>query len=283
MVASRQSVDQPRRLGPSPTAMLKPVERIFIEKNLLRLYPRLQRQDLWPWKLWHGPLIPDFYVRGTQATIRRIVIVHCGDGVLANLLALLFPHIEIVGLDPDPEKIAYARSTVGQRTNLKFLCGHAATFTAIPCDRIIYQHCLSQSRNSIAFKKLLVKTLRWLTPHGDFIVQESPVRLLGVPRLWQGMARDMWRRKAGVEGYLCGLLAEIGYPAPVLYACRHVPNAPATEVFCRYPRQASLRPLDLKRTRGTVSEWQDVGDQSADSVLGFLFADAQRDFSRELL
>src|SRR5689334_16533081 len=52
---------------------LKPTERLFIEKTLIQMYPRLQGHDLAPWKWLNGPLIPDFIMAHTDPDLRRIV------------------------------------------------------------------------------------------------------------------------------------------------------------------------------------------------------------------
>jgi SAM-dependent methyltransferase len=259
-------------------AQLRPTERLFIEKTLLKMYPHLQKQDLFPWNLLHGPLIPDFLVRNTSLQLRRILIIGCGDGVLCNILSLLFPTIEIVGVDASSSKIAAARATVGHRQNLKFVCGNPVNMLEIPCDRIIYDRCLGQLGDSVAFKKLMAKTLRWLVPSGDFMVREAPLQLLKHPRL----LRAFWpqiRRRHHLEAGIHYTLNEMGYAHPQVYLCRRLPGI-VSEVYYHCPKMPGQGMTGAQQE--AVQEWQDVGDQSTNSVLGFLFSQSANDFSREL-
>lgn len=259
---------------------LRPTERLFIEKTLLRMYPRLQRQDLFPWSLFSGPLIPEFLVRHTSPRLRRIVVIGCKDGVLCNILSLLFPDIEIVGIDASSSNIAKARATVGHRQNLKFVYGNASTMLEIPCDRIIYDCSLSQLGNGIAFKKLLAKTLRWIVDDGDFIVRETPLKLLRHPKLLQ----EFWPKlKEGkcLEACIQQCLGDINYPHMQTYQYRRIPKL-SSEVYFRGLKNPEHYADSQIPVQESVTEWQDFGDQSTHSVLGFLFANQQHDFSREL-
>ena len=87
---------------------LGPVELLLIEKTLLDLYPRLRLNRLPVVDRFLGGLIPLAILHSTPVNTRRIVVIHCGDGVLCNIMALVFPKIEVVGIDPSAEKIAQA-------------------------------------------------------------------------------------------------------------------------------------------------------------------------------
>lgn len=52
----------------------------------------------------------------------RLLEVGCGHGLFANAAALAHPQLEVLGIDPDPQKIRWARSTVGARANVRFRC-----------------------------------------------------------------------------------------------------------------------------------------------------------------
>lgn len=278
---------------------LKPTERLFIEKTLIQMYPRLERHDLIPWKWFHGPLIPDFIVKNTDPYLRRIIEIGCGDGVFSNILSLLFPDIEIIGIDTDRDKIAYARSTIGYRQNVKFICANAAVLADIPCDRIIYNHCLSRMQSSYAFKKLIVKTSQWIVDEGDFIVKESPLAILNSLSLLKEFFPKL-RSSNDWAVMVRGLLGEIGYPNPLIYQSQGLPGLPPSEIFYRASKAILLTSMLAEPANGSsiiatpegyrqpgrqaVGEWQeDWGDQSNDSLVGFLFSNSKADFSRELV
>lgn len=260
---------------------LQPTERLFIERALLHMYPRLKHFDLIPWKWLNGPLIPDFIVRHTDPQLRRIVEIGCGDGAFSNMLSLLFPEIEIIGIDTDRQNIATARATIGHRQNLKFICANAAVLVEIPCDRIIYNHCLSRQGSVYAFKKLVMKTSQWLVDEGDYIVKESPLKL--VQNL--GLMKELWpllREKKGFSACLRGMMGELGYANPLIFQSAGLLGLPS-EIFAQATRGLMLTGLPAQIARNSVGEWQDWGEQSDDSLLGFLFSKSGADFSKELL
>jgi hypothetical protein len=263
------------------TEGLQPTERLFIERTLLHLYPRLKNYDLIPWKWINGPLIPDFIVRHTGKNLRRIVEINCGDGLFSNILSLLYPDIEIIGIDPDREKIAAARATIGYRQNLKFIHANAAILAEIPCDRIIYNHCLSKLNSVFAFKKLMMKTSRWLVDEGDFIIKESPFSLVQNLSLMKELF-PLLRETRSLAACLRTILAELGYPNPMISQSPGLLGWPS-ELFCRGARGLMLNGSPVAAGRQRVTEWEDWGEQSDDSLLGFLFANGQTDFSKELL
>lgn len=51
---------------------------------------------------------------------RRVLDVGCGHGLLCAMVALGFPDREVVGIDPDPRKIDWARRSVGRLGNTRF-------------------------------------------------------------------------------------------------------------------------------------------------------------------
>jgi hypothetical protein len=260
---------------------LKSTERLFIERTLIRMYPRLQRHDLFPWNLFNGPLIPDFLIRNTNPRLRRILVIGCEDGVFCNVLSLLFPDIEIVGIDTDAAKIAKAKATVGYRQNLKFICGNPVVMADIPCDRIIYNRCLSRQGSAFGFKKLLIKTLSWLVNEGDFIVRETPLSLINNLTLMKELYPKL-RASRSLEGSIRGVLGEVGYPNPMIFSHGKIPGL-STDIFYRSPKMLTLTSMLAKPIRKATGEWQDLGDQSTDSVVGFLFADQVTDFTREFV
>lgn len=65
-----------------------------------------------------------------------IVELGCGHGLFSNLMALRSPAREVIGIDLSPEKIEWARSTVGSRSNIRYLCGDMFETEIPPCDAI---------------------------------------------------------------------------------------------------------------------------------------------------
>lgn len=268
--------------GAFGAAGLKPAERLFVEKTLLQIYPRLQRRDMIPWKWFQGPLMPDFIMANTNPGLRRIVEIGCGDGVFSNILSLLFPDIEIIGIDPDREKIAYARSTIGYRRNIKFICANAAVLAEIPCDRIIYNRCLSRTGNIYAFKKLVLKTSQWIVDEGDLLVKESPFAIVNRLSLMKELFPYL-RRQRSLAACIRTLLAEIGYPIPTIYNVQGVAGIPS-EIVYRAPRALILPEMTGKAASSqTGAEWKDWGDTTNDSLVTFLFSQTEADLSRELV
>ena len=261
---------------------LKPTERLFIEKALLHMYPRLKHYDLPPWKWLNGPLIPDFIVRHTDARLRRIIEIGCGDGVFTNVLSLLFPNIEIIGIDTDADKIRAARATIGHRQNLKFICANATVLVEIPCDRIIYNHCLSSQNSLYAFKKLILKTSQWLVDEGDYLIKESPFAVAKNFALMQELL-PLWWEKKSLSACLRAMLSELGYHNPLLFQSPGGLGLPS-EIFCQASRGMVLTgTLSNNVKRVAAGEWQDWNAQSDDSLLQFLFSHNRPDFVRELL
>ena len=216
------------------------VAKLFIEKTLQQMYPRLRHTDFPGARHLRGPLIPNFLTWNTAPDTRRIVEIGCGDGVFSNILSLLFPDVEIIGIDPDPDKIAYARTTVSFRQNLKFICGYAGSMNEIPCDRIIYNNCLSTSKNPATFKKLILKTVPWLVAEGDFWVKESPLRLLLNPAFWDTLRSDTLK---GPTYLPQKLLSDIGYSQPYIFQTEGLFGLPSTVFYHSYPVASVLEPM----------------------------------------
>ncbi len=264
-------------LKTSPKSIFNRFDRLAVEQMLAAMYPNVQFHDLLPSQLWQGPLIPDFMVRSinTQA-IKRVVIIGCGDGRLANTLSLLFPEIEVIGIDTNQALVDRAQETVGRRTNIKFIHGNPVNMTEIPCDRIIYNHCLAGLKDRDAYKALIKKTVSWIGPNGDFMIQESPLKLaLNAGFLKNAYAR--LREVPSIEYFVRRALKDVGFANPLTYRFQKLPFF-ATEVCFQYPKTLNLTGMLPRPRAHEVKEWQDWGGQSMDSVVGFLFADQKADF-----
>lgn len=88
------------------------------------------------------PLRERLFVRGRLATAPleelarraplegRIADVGCGHGLLTALLAHDHPQRQVLGVDPDPRKIDWARRSAGRAPNARFELGSAASLQA---------------------------------------------------------------------------------------------------------------------------------------------------------
>lgn len=276
----------------STALVLRPTETLLIETTLLRLYPRLRYLNNPLLRSIAGSLIPPFLLKETPPDTRRIVEIGCGDGMFSNLLSLLFPNIEIIGIDANPDKIAYACTTVNERQNLKFICGYANSMPEIPCDRIIYSHCLSTLKNPAVFKKLIIKTSRWLVEEGDFFVREAPLRLL-----WHtafsgalfGVKSDNLLDVIDLALLPRTLLMDIGcyhpqsfespglpgIPAEVFYQGRPIPEILPDPVLLATPRRTLPVPIQRSMMSHPIAAYaaqaSDTDSEGIPNPLDFLF------------
>lgn len=289
-ISIRQAIQEGRLTGSNASVgqwgspEVKKTERALIERTLMQMYPRLQMHEFPLWKWLNGPLIPDFLAQQGNQGLRRVVEIGCGDGVFTNLLALLLPDVEVIGIDPDGAKIAEARSTVSYRENIKFIRANAAVLSDIPCDRIFYNNCLSGLESTYAFKKLILKTSQWLVDEGDFLIRENPLSLLNNSNLIRELFPRL-RKTGSLEAAVRLLLEEIGYPAASVRISKGLLGLPS-QMYIHIPksyyRMPVLEPLRVKPVTKALKEWQDTSEQSNDSLVGFLFAGAKADFSQEL-
>jgi 2-polyprenyl-6-hydroxyphenyl methylase/3-demethylubiquinone-9 3-methyltransferase len=67
-------------------------------------------------RLFSAPL--EELVKRARGT--RMLDVGCGHGLLCSMLAMGFPDRFVVGIDPDPKKIDWARRSVGRLGNTRF-------------------------------------------------------------------------------------------------------------------------------------------------------------------
>lgn len=67
-------------------------------------------------RLFSAPL--DEVARHAVGT--RMLDVGCGHGLLCSMLAVGFPDRQVVGIDPDPRKIDWARRSIGRLGNTRF-------------------------------------------------------------------------------------------------------------------------------------------------------------------
>src|SRR5579872_7082734 len=97
-----------------PSNAAKHIRSLYAEQSLaVRLYVGL--------RLSLG-LLPAESINAHLPADGIIADVGCGYGVLANTLALVDARREVIGIDAHRARIDVARSTVGKRKNIRFVC-----------------------------------------------------------------------------------------------------------------------------------------------------------------
>jgi 2-polyprenyl-3-methyl-5-hydroxy-6-metoxy-1,4-benzoquinol methylase len=103
-----------------------------------------------------------------------IVDLGCGFGVLANLLATRNPNWHVTGIDLDRHRIAVARTTINDRTNIDFRVGDARTDIQ-STDAVIMTDFLHHLK--VPDQNALLETVyQRLRPEGSLILLEVPTR-----------------------------------------------------------------------------------------------------------
>jgi 2-polyprenyl-6-hydroxyphenyl methylase/3-demethylubiquinone-9 3-methyltransferase len=64
----------------------------------------------------------------------EVLDLGCGHGLFANLMALRSPGRQVTGIDLSAARIEQARATVGQRPNIRFVCGDMLEAELPICD-----------------------------------------------------------------------------------------------------------------------------------------------------
>jgi SAM-dependent methyltransferase len=122
-----------------------------------------------------------------------IVDLGCGRGLFANLLLECSPAREVLGIDPDPRRIAVARLT--ERPGLRFRVGDARDAELPPCEAVAIIDVLyllpvaDQARG-------LARAAAALRPGGRVVVYAQERR--ADPRSWLGYAQELVARRAGL-------------------------------------------------------------------------------------
>ena len=105
----------------------------------------------------------------------RLLEVGCGHGLFANAAALAHPGLEVLGIDPAPEKVGWAQATVGGRGNIRFRCEALADeaergFDAVAVLDVLY---LVERSGWPSFLRALQERLR---PGGRLLLKEVEPR-----------------------------------------------------------------------------------------------------------
>jgi 2-polyprenyl-3-methyl-5-hydroxy-6-metoxy-1,4-benzoquinol methylase len=169
----------------------------------------------------------------------RMLEVGCGHGLFANEAALSHPELDVLGIDPAPDKIESASATVGERAGVHFRLGTLANdvpeegFDAIAVIDVLYLIPFAD------WPDFLSACFVRLRPGGRLLLKEVDteprwkfwrcytqellsVRLLGVTRgrEFAFAHREEMRELLHAAGYwdVCVTLMDRGYFTPhVLY------------------------------------------------------------------
>ncbi len=239
-----------------------------------------------PWST--GSWVPPAFLLSADPGLKRIVEIGCGDGAFTLAMAMLFPQVEIVGIDVDARKIEEAQGAAGYCDNIRFVQGHAAVMDEIPCDRIVYNHCLSASGDVARFRKTVFKTSRWLVDEGDFWVRESLPGLLAQPALWHVLALYAGTRKP-IETLITGILTSMGHALGHSFEGACVGQGMfglSCELFLRAFPQNALITAEI--ADGTIKESLparavSMPEQTNDALVGLLFEKTDQDWQKILV
>lgn len=148
-----------------------------IIKKIIGLYSDTGWKSLFAkWKFWEEPYVE------LEALIPKkcnIVDIGCGEGILANFLALTSKDRKIVGFEIDSKRLAIADRKV---PHTKFKYADATTFIIPPTDVIILFHVLHHFNSYEEQEEVLRKCYNALKKGGRLFVVE--VEIKASPKYW---------------------------------------------------------------------------------------------------
>lgn len=115
-----------------------------------------------------------------------VVDLGCGRGLFANLLQECSSDREVLGIDPDPRRVAVARLT--ERPGLAFRLGDAREAELPPCDAVVLVdvlYLLSEEDQA----RVLQGAAAAVRPGGRVVVYAQERR--ADPRFWFGYAQEL--------------------------------------------------------------------------------------------
>lgn len=122
-----------------------------------------------------------------------ILDLGCGRGLLANLLLEASPQRVVVGLDPDPRRIAVARLT--ERPGLSFQVGDARGADLPACDAAVLMDVLYLLSEEDQLQ-VLARAAAALRPGGRIVVHAQERR--ADPRFWLGQLQELVMTRTGI-------------------------------------------------------------------------------------
>jgi SAM-dependent methyltransferase len=141
-----------------------------------------------------------------------VVDVGCGYGLFANLIAIQSGARQVIGCDIDRARIDVARSSIGDRNNIRFTVSNEIV-TLPSCDAVTLLDVLHHVAPDVRLR-LLQEIFQKLRPGGDLVIKDIDK----TPRfkyLWNYL--HDWVLTHGKRCYflgkleMCRLLEEIGF------------------------------------------------------------------------
>ncbi|MDO8638518.1 MAG: glycosyltransferase [Candidatus Daviesbacteria bacterium] len=117
-------------------------------------------------RLWDSPYEK---LESTIPKQGKIIDLGCGDGFLANYLAIASPKRNILGIEVNPIRIDHAYKGI---KNTKFICGDITTEDIPQADVILLVHVLHHLRSYKEQEVLLKKCVQKLKKNGRLIIVE---------------------------------------------------------------------------------------------------------------
>lgn len=121
-------------------------------------------------KFWEEPYEAAEKMLPKEGTILDL---GCGEGLLANYLALSCPNRKIIGIEIAPERLARAKKGV---KNTNFKVGDIVNVPYPPADTVVLFHVLHHLESRIAQEKVLKKAKDSLGKNGKLIIVEVHVK-----------------------------------------------------------------------------------------------------------
>lgn len=163
-----------------------------------------------------------------------LVDVGCGYGVMANYLALHFPHSQVIGIDLDRKRIDAALKTVGKRKNITFLLKDARDWAFPGCTGVTMTDFLHHVPRS-EHEPILRHVFQSLENGGILLILEVDTTAKPFYRYWTSYlsdrvlypgSRSFFRSPPDLQSSLSNLgfsvkIIKVWNPifAPVLYIC----------------------------------------------------------------
>ncbi|MDD5556330.1 MAG: class I SAM-dependent methyltransferase [bacterium] len=176
-----------------------------------------------------------------------ILEIGCGDGVVANYLALAAPARRVLGIDISEVCIASALSTVGGRDNIAFSVGRLRDLPPASCEGIVLSDVLYLMGEAEGRETLAACAAR-LAPGGSCVIKTvdfSSRRTLLRARIQERIMRDVLRLTRGSGRFAFrgrGDWDALIRGAGLEYSMRRVPATapplakPSWIFLCRRPR-----------------------------------------------